>query len=289
MKTIAIAMLALILISAVAYAEEVTADDPVDDETAGQIRAMANSHGASMRLLQLERSIERNILFGEKVIEAIEANYSSYDTTDLRSLLDELSVLKDEVAAVDPEGETNEVVQQFVDLKSDARDITKDFRTAVHEFMEENDIENLRSRIGGDVGALMNQYKERVKAVIRNHNAEIVKKRLQNMNQENEQLIQKALKGEVNPQEIKAEFRNILEQMGPEAKKNAVSQVVNTMTSLSVRSRAAIQDAKEGYMERLQERVRERLESAGINVTAAAEKLQERVNAYQAQRGGADA
>ena len=60
--------------------------------------------GAKIRLLQLEKSILKNILHGEAVIEFITENFEEEDTNELVEIVEELKVLKDEVASTDTEG-----------------------------------------------------------------------------------------------------------------------------------------------------------------------------------------
>ncbi len=262
MKTIAVTILALMLFSSLAYANGVTAaDDPVDEETIGQVKAMGSSLGATMRMLQLEKSIDRNILFGEKLIERIEANDSSFDASVLESLLEELRLLKAEVADVAPEGETNEVVKQFIDLKSDAREIVKEFRTIVHESVDASEIGSLKAQIGNEVDSQMNQTRERVKESIRNHNAEVVRKKLQTMNKTNAQLVQRLTNGEATASQVKSEVRNMIQQMSSGEKSEAVMAMKREMTSVSVRTQSAAQAAEDGYQDRLETRLRERLQS----------------------------
>lgn len=276
MKLMAVAVMALLLLSVTAYAQEAaTAEEPVDETTAKEVKAVMEPKGAEVRLLQLEESIQRNMLFGEKILEKIEADYSSYDTTGLESLLDELSLLKDEVAATDPEGEASEVAKAFVDLKNDAREIAAEFRTLVHEAISETEAENLKAQIGGEVSAQMEQVRERVRNAIRNHNEQVVQNKLSQMSKTNSQLVEKVKNGEVTADQVKTQLRDMIQQMTQEEKNKAVAAMKNAMTSLSARTQSAIQAATEGYQERLQARLTERLQSMS---SGDGSKLKERID-----------
>ena len=69
----------------------------IEDETNEQVQErekyMKSNLGAKMRVLQLEKSIRRNILHGEAVIEIIKENHADYNLSTLNELLDQLNLL----------------------------------------------------------------------------------------------------------------------------------------------------------------------------------------------------
>ncbi len=279
MKVIAIAMLALLMISVSAYAEDavptlISADEPVDETTAMQLKVMSTSTGAEVRLLQLEKSIDRNILFGEKVLDYLAENYPDYDTAELESLLSELEMLKEDVAAQDPSA-TEDAVQAFVDLKNDARDISNEFRTLVHEAAGADELATLRSNIVNEISGQMNQWKNQIRERIRAHNEDVVQKKLQSMNMTNQELVNKVKNGMANATEVKTQIRQMLQQMTPGEKSTAVMAMKREMTSLAVRTQSALQSAEEGFQQRLETRLQERLESMS---EADSTMLQERMD-----------
>ena len=97
-----------------------------DNETEEEIGIMNNSLGAEIRLLQLEKAILKNIIKGERAVDVLKGISSfDYNTSDLEEILDKLGVLLEEVQAADPE--SNESVRIFVELKYEARNLTKQF------------------------------------------------------------------------------------------------------------------------------------------------------------------
>ena len=81
-------------------AEENETEDPVDNETEKQIEIMNNSLGAEIRLLQLEKAILKNLLKGERAVEALKT--MEFNTSDLESILGEMRLLLEEVQGADP-------------------------------------------------------------------------------------------------------------------------------------------------------------------------------------------
>jgi len=96
-------------------------------QTDNQTAAFSLGIGAKVRLLQLENSIDRNIMQGEAVLSAIKERNASADTSEPEALLAEMKVLRDEVASVTPAA-GDEAARQFVELKEDAIELTKEFR-----------------------------------------------------------------------------------------------------------------------------------------------------------------
>lgn len=264
MQLAAVTLLSLVLLSAAAYADE--GSDAVDDETARQAMLMGTSHGAQVRLLQLQKSIERNILYGGKVVEFIEDNYSSYDTDAMESLIDELSELKDEVASVNvSETNTTEAVRQFVDLKGDARNITWEFRQLVHDFLNDTgaDPAELRAWIGKEVAAGLNEFRDEIRDAIRNHNAQTVRQRLEDMGNQSLELFYKVKNGDLTPDQANDALQGMLRNMTQDTRRQAAMNMAKRSAAASVKARAAVQKAGENYADRLRERLSDRLEQMG--------------------------
>jgi hypothetical protein len=241
MELAAVTLLSLVLLSAAAYADE--GSDAVDNETGHQALIMCTSHGASVRLLQLQKSIERNILYGEKVIAFINDSNSTYDTSAMESLIDELKLLKNEVAAVNVSGNTTDVVAQFVDLKGDARNITKEFRELVHDFMNETDIDHLNAWIVRETAHDMKEFKDEIKDSIRNHNAEVVKVRLQDMGNQSLDLFYKVRDGNMTPEQANDALKDMLRGMDQKDRKGAAMNMAKKSASKSVKVQSALQKA----------------------------------------------
>ena len=121
LSVISVLML-MISISSLAFAEE--AGEGLEDETEEEVEIMGYSYGAEIRLLQLEKSITKNLLKGEMIVDVLKI--LEYNTTYLETILFEMELVLGEVQAADPEA--NNSVEVFIDLKSDAKNLTIQFR-----------------------------------------------------------------------------------------------------------------------------------------------------------------
>ena len=140
-KILGITMVLLLATSMV----PLTLADEAEDTQQDEVKIMNDQIGAQIRLLQLEKAIAKNILKGEEVVSVLKE--SEYDTTELEAMaiLAELELLKEEVQSAD--SNSTNATQIFVDLKSDAVELTKDFKEALKELLDEKTIEELRERI----------------------------------------------------------------------------------------------------------------------------------------------
>ena len=68
-----------------------------------------------------------------------------FNTIELQAILVELEFVKEEVIATDPYAA--DAVQNFIDLKHDAINLTKDFRNALKEILDNDAIEQLRENV----------------------------------------------------------------------------------------------------------------------------------------------
>jgi len=68
-----------------------------------------------------------------------------YNTTDLEEILAEMRLLLEEVEDADPS--SPDAVQIFVDLKHDAINLTKEFRTTIKELLDDVKYRDLRRQI----------------------------------------------------------------------------------------------------------------------------------------------
>ena len=66
-----------------------------------ELNSFQNGLGAEVRFLQLSRSIERNLIHGELIIDRILEINDTADVSRLNEILDEYQLLLDEIAGVD--------------------------------------------------------------------------------------------------------------------------------------------------------------------------------------------
>lgn len=117
-------------------------------EDEDDVKVFKRPHGAEVRLIQLERSIDRNIARGERIVVAILANDENASVDNLSEILEDMGDLIDEIQGLDLENKTpEELAEQYVEIKSRARDLSKQFRDAAREFFTDEDAKALREKL----------------------------------------------------------------------------------------------------------------------------------------------
>ncbi len=250
--------------------------------TQNEVQAMAyNYHGAQVRLLQLEKSIERNVLVGTQVVSEINASGNLTDNqsatlTNMQAALAEMVALKAQVQNVNPEQQNNtENAKQFVELKNDAITLTQQFREDARQLLTVQERQQLGSWIQANVNdnnggiAAINA---RMRSEIQAYNAERVQAILNITGITNTTLVSQIQSGQLSVkdarQELKDEVRSVQKQKLDDLKaqlqddrvklnvyrKNVEDQVRETLNDTKqLRAQARIQlvqDAKlRGYLE----------------------------------------
>ncbi|MBU0535757.1 MAG: hypothetical protein KKE20_02240 [Nanoarchaeota archaeon] len=234
-----------------------TENDTGSDEetqTEEEIGAMTNVYGSKMRLLQLERSITRNILRGEKVVAFVIEKGG--DASELQAILAELEAVKEEIAAADPASE--DAVEAFVDLKKDAMDLSKRFRDAARELLKAGDVLEIRNRLRVMESSEINSLTGQIREQKREHNAEMIRNALNSMNIQNEGLVNRIRTGEATVGEVRQEIRKDLTAMQPAQRRTALQNALELRTKRAVETQQKIDQARLNSLERRQTRLEQR-------------------------------
>ena len=266
-----IAMIASIT-TVIAVDTEVISVDPIEEETQHQIKAMNNGLGAEIRLLQLEHSIEVRIAIGNHVIEKLQE--LEVNTTELESIIYELEMVKMEVQEADPNAE--DAVQQFVDLKSDAIELTQKFRETVKEVADEETLTQLREE-----ARIMKQERHEeaveIKQKIRQHNKEKMDKIKAQHGLEINEVIEKLGNGEITTEQAKEQIKQKLNEMTPKQRFGNYTTIKEDALRNQIQARQKFEEVKKDFA--LRERVRmERRLNISIEMNAElGELIQERI------------
>jgi hypothetical protein len=282
MPLFAFAMLSLLVVPGVLAQDS---EDAVPDDASNEARAMAAAPGATVRLLQLEEAIERNIVIGERIIDRIQESNESFDVSELESILDEMELLKQEVSEVDPEGNTEDVVRQFVDFRHDASELSRTFREIARTAFPAGELNRIRENVTGNVEQALSRIRERIRNAIREHNADRIRTCLQNMGASEEGLLNRIRNGQLNSSGIGEQIRNVFQDMSAEQKRDALTRMSRNATSNAVRIRSALDNAVEQFQERKTERIQERVERINASSARAQAYLQSRLERIN-QAGG---
>lgn len=271
--------------------EDETEDEPEDEEdldedTEDELAAVISPHGAEVRLLQLEKSLNRNILHGKEVVKSIKEYNSSIDVTELNAIISDMEDLLAEVEAEDPtEATGEELAQRFVDLKSEAIELTSLFREAVKDLLPEG----YRNEIRGDLNKFKHQeienLEKRIKEAKQKYNAEQITDLFEALGIDDEELLQAVEDGTATKEDIKDAVKDALSEMTHDEIADAMLSLRESKSKKAVAHRAAVAEAVSGLFERQSQRWEERSErflnksaEAGLNNRSSEEEVMKKLS-----------
>jgi len=271
-------MAVLLAVPAVFAQEEIdtnTGDVIITNDTEAEIETMIYPHGAEIRILQLEKAITRNIERGDKVIEALNSTSNETLINDLQAVIDELEVLKTEVQSFVFEGNVSEITKKFVDLKADAVELSKKFRTLASGHLSAEQRIQLQEEFQNQG---QEELAERIRHKINEYNALRLENFLNLAGLQNSTFVQQARNGEVNAVSIMSRLKANIMQMNMVQKKQAVLEVQEEVLRNKVKKDAAINEAKANFTERKFERLESRVQNlTGDNLTQIMQQIQSRI------------
>ncbi|MCC7574003.1 hypothetical protein KO361_00220 [Candidatus Woesearchaeota archaeon] len=251
------------------------ADDELDEVADDVELAPFNTNdGATVRLLQLERSIQKNILQGEMLLERLADRLSEESLEDLEAILLVMEDLKSKVSSYELVGK-EEDVRAFVEFRHEASELSKEFRETLREFVQEQERNDLRAQVNKEVHELPNlaRYDDALRERARIHNEEIV--RASGRDVISEDLLSRIRSGEVEPKQIKEEVLSSVRNIRAEQ----ANDVLRDMQEEALRQRMNIMQEQERVRNQVSsengERVKEKINEMKERVP---EDLQQRID-----------
>ena len=179
--------------------------DEIDEETEVEVEAMDISHGAEMRLLQLEWRIRRAVLHGEAVINVVNANGD--DASELESIIEELKLLIEEVQGISTIRGDQDAVNSFVEVKKDAISLVKEFREKARELLDVSDRTSLRVEFESIDRTELQEIRVEIRGKRRMLNGLRVRSVLKHLGEDDSDLAEKVESGEVEADDAVEELR----------------------------------------------------------------------------------
>lgn len=213
-------------------------EDYLDNETEEEIEIMNNSLGAEIRLLQLEKAILKNLLKGERAVEALKT--MEFNTSDLESILGEMRLLLEEVQGADPG--SNDSVRVFVDLKIDARNLTKQFRETVKDLLDDEKIKELKERVREMIGDELENYSKKIRNRIKQFNRNQLHRLYGIIGETNNSLIEEYENGNASLKQVKSQICKMVNQMIKEKRYQVFSEVKEDNIRKKIKARASADD-----------------------------------------------
>ena len=233
-------------------------ESEIDDDTEEEIEIMNNTLGAEIRLLQLEKAITKNLLKGERAVAVLKA--MEYNTTEVDAILEEMRLLLEEVQAAN--ASANDSVQQFVDLKSDARKLTTEFREAIKELLSDEKIKELKERIREIVGEALQNYSKKIQNRIKQFNRNQIHRLYGIIGVTNESLADAYQDGNITMEEVKSQISKMVNMMTKEKKNQIFSELKREKIDKKNYANEEAGDAMLNFEEREQNRSQNRSDKA---------------------------
>jgi hypothetical protein len=255
-----------------------------DEETNEEVSVMDTEDGAAVRLLQLQRSIERNIVQGESVMTDIIEDNPDTDVVRLEEIIAELEVLSSEIdEKVSYIGELNETeaAESFVIVKEEAMSLIREFKNLARSKVRSEAQEQIRNRIRDETSSDVEKLHKEIQERIGEHNALQVQKFLEKVGLTDETLVNQVRLGEMNTGQAISSIAQAYKGLGQEKRiealakfkeERAKSQVhkesvrkntMNIAPEMQKRAESRKQEAQ-GMIEQIRERVNANLKDKGI-------------------------
>ncbi len=219
--------------------EENETNDDLDNETEKEIEIMNNSLGAEIRLLQLQKSLLKNIIKGEMSVEVLKG--LEFNTTTLESILDEMEFLLEEVKVANTT--SNESVQIFVELKSRAKNLTTQFREAIRDLLDDVTLGEIREQIRQMFSEqqLQNLSKD-IRHRIRQFNRNQLYRLYGIIGETNNSFVNEYLNGNVTLDQVKLQICKMINQMTKENRYDVFSEIKEDHIKNKIHSKASAED-----------------------------------------------
>ncbi len=231
---------------------------PIDEREA---RSMLSPYGAEVRMLQLEKSVTRNVLIGNIILNVIVKNNPDANTIQAENTLNTMEMVLEEIKSSPIEGDKNVLIQNFVELKKEAKTLSSTFKKQTKDFITQRDRFEIMQQVREIDKNQLNQFSEKIKEKIRNFNSEKIKEKFNTIGIKNEDMIGKIKKGDANLKEIKEYALNQFKDLNSTEKKRISSKIKNDSIKKIVEQKQITQRIMEKFKEKIMNNIQTRSEN----------------------------
>ena len=237
---------------------------PPGEETQVQqeVQTMNNGLGAQIRLLQLEKTIDIHIAVGNKVIE--KAQELNKTTTDLEAIIVQMQDLKTEVQQADPNA--NDSVQQFVDLKEEAINLTKQFRDTAKTLFTDEELQQLRQ----EQKQIRQQRKQEAKEIrqkIREYNQQRLEQLKTQLGLNIQNIVDEMKQGNITTEQAKQMIKEEVMKLTPAKRREIYNKAKEARIKQKVKAKEKIAEVMQQFQTRYNKRLQRRLNQTGLNIS----------------------
>jgi len=234
------------------------AGDTEDEEIIEEVGIMQYPFGSEVRLLQLEKTLTKNIMIGEKIIEILQS--LGIETEELELILAEMNLLKTDIQdAYNNLENIEDAVGQFVDLKNESINFTREFRITLRGMLDEETMELLREEMKDFYKEEMQNLREQIRVMIRNFNRDRLHSIYELIGLVDENLLEQYEEGEVTIEEVKEQLKEYLDSLTKEEKRELFAELKMNNIRRLIHAKVALEDANEFAQERKEARWNNRL------------------------------
>ena len=194
-------------------------------------------------------------MIGDKIIEILQE--LEVETTELELILSEMELLNEEIQLADQNSE--DAVEQFVDMKNESINLTKEFRVTLHDLLDDDAIVTLREQMKDFYKEEMQSLREQIRNMIRNFNRNRLHSIYDIVGLVDEELLEQYKDGEATIAEVKVQLREYFNNLTKEEKRHLFSELKMNNIRGVIHSKAAFEDACEFAHERKEVRWNNRL------------------------------
>jgi hypothetical protein len=253
-KKISVIALLLVIFALIPIGFAEDTNTIIDANTEQEIKLMLNPFGAEVRLIQLEKSVTRNILVGAKIIEIIQKNHVDENIDSAQNVLNQMEALLNDIKNIDLEEDKNILVAEFVAMKKEATDLSKQFREITTTILTANDRQEISEAIKDIDKVQLKGVNNEVKNAIRTHNAERIEALLGQMGVNNPELIQKIIDGNTIAAEVKQGVMNAFNALSTEQKQMIETKIKEGSIKRKISEREFVAKAKENGLQKMLQR-----------------------------------
>jgi hypothetical protein len=249
----------------------------VDEEEA---EFLSTGNGATMRLLMLQRQVELQRHGAEKIILKLEELNKSVDYDRLNEIVDELDAIVIEIEEMDMDQSKEELAETYVNLKSDATELSKEFKSIVGPSLTDAEKAALHRAINEKKKEIWENHKQRIHEHIRNWNKQKTKHLLETFGEDPEEILAKIESGELTAEDIKNHLKQVYRDIPQEEKE----KIWNNLNEEEKKKVIQYKKKASEYLDKLEDRVKNHAEKIKERRIKYAEKLKERAENGERER-----
>jgi hypothetical protein len=234
--------------------------------------------GAEIRMTQLEKSITRNVLIGETILETLKTNHTDYDLTESEKTLNTLEMVLEEVKNTNLEGDKNELVQIFVELKKEARTLCAQFKTQTNPLINQNDRDEIMTKIKTIDSEYLMNITNKVREKVREHNALRTRQHLERMGDLDETLIKEIQEGKANLTQTREKLMKKFGGLTDTNKKQIATQTRNETIQNITKNKKIMDQIKPKLEQKIMNKIQTRMCDMNTGVQQKETQIQNRMN-----------